>query len=60
MKRIEYWKKKGFVYETTFPDEYALWTNRSTMQRLRIYMNGSEWLTDKKTGKYRLVERCAR
>ena len=52
MKDIEYWKKKGFVFEVRFPTEYDLWVNHETMQKLRRYVNGQEWISDLTTGEY--------
>lgn len=56
MKSIEHWKEKGFSFEKRFPGEYELWVNRITMQRLRRYLDGSEWITREKTGVYHRVE----
>lgn len=56
MNSIEHWKAKGFSFEARFPGEYDLWVNTTTMQRLRRYVDGREWITDEKTGVYHLVE----
>jgi len=57
---MEEWALKGFRYDTTFPDEYDLWINPDTMQKLRHYKDGSVWLTNLKTGDYEKVEKsCA-
>lgn len=56
MKDIEHWKRKGFVFEARFPGEYNLWVNRETMQKLRRYVDGREWLSDLRTGEYKLVQ----
>ena len=53
---IEYWKSKGFQFEKRFPGEYDLWFNYETMQRLRRYADGREWLTNVTTGEYELVQ----
>ena len=55
MKDIKYWKREGFVFEARFPGEYDLWLNRKTMQKLRRYVDGREWLSDLATGEYTLV-----
>ena len=55
MKDIEYWKRKGFVFEARFHGEYDLWLNRETMQKLRRYVDGREFLSDLATGEYALV-----
>ena len=55
MKSIEHWKQKGFEFEARFPDEYDLWINLDTMQKLRRYFNGREWLTSLTTGEYEPV-----
>ena len=52
MKDIEHWKKKGFEFEARFHGEYDLWVNQKTMQRLRRYADGREYLTNLKTGEY--------
>ena len=52
MKDIEHWKREGFTFEARFPNEYDLWINRNTMQKLRRYVNGQEWLSDLTTGQY--------
>ena len=57
---MEEWALKGFRYDTTFPDEYDLWTNPATMQNLRRYKDGSVWVTNLKTGEYENLEKsCA-
>ena len=56
MKDIEHWKREGFAFEKRFPGEYDLWVNRETMQKLRRYVDGREWLSDLTTGEYALVE----
>lgn len=56
MKDIEYWKKEGFAFEARFPPEYDLWVNRTTMQKLRRYVDNREFLSDKTTGEYKLVQ----
>jgi hypothetical protein len=56
MKDVEHWKREGFVFEARFPNEYDLWMNRGTMQKLRRYVDGRECLSDSTTGKYRLVQ----
>ncbi len=48
----EHWKSDGFVYEAMFTGEYELWINPATLQKLRRYCDGSEWLSDLKTGEY--------
>lgn len=59
MKDIEHWKQEGFAFEARFPGEYDLWVNRKTMQKLRRYVNGQEWITDTNTGEYILAEEDA-
>ena len=54
---MEEWALKGFRYNTTFPDEYDLWTNHKTMQNLRRYKDGSVWVTNPKTGEYEKLEK---
>ena len=54
---MEEWALKGFRYDTTFPDEYDLWTNPETMQRLRRYTDGSVCVTNLKTGEYQKLEK---
>jgi len=56
MKDIEHWKREGFAFEARFPNEYDLWMNRDTMQKLRRYTDGREWLSNPKTGEYELVQ----
>ena len=56
MEDINYWKKRGFQFSKRFPNEYDLWINKCTFQKLRRYCDGREWLSDLKTGKYVLVE----
>ena len=56
---MEEWALKGFRYDTTFPDEYDLWTNPETMQRLRRYTDGSVCVTNLKTGEYQKLEKPA-
>lgn len=56
MKDIEYWKGEGFVFEARFPNEYDLWVNPKTVQKLRRYVDGKEWLSDLTTGEYVLVK----
>jgi len=56
MKDIEHWKRVGFTFETRFPGEYDLWMNRETGQKLRRYVDEREWLSDLKTGEYKLVQ----
>jgi len=53
---IEHWKRKGFAFEARFPNEYDLWINRETMQNLRRYVGGREWLSNLTTGEYELVQ----
>jgi len=48
---IQYWLQQGFTFTKRFPNEYDLWMNESTMQKLRRYVDGSEWLTNE-TGEY--------
>lgn len=55
MKDVEYWKSKGFAFEKRSLGEYDLWVNRVTMQRLRRYISGTEWLSNLDTGKYEVV-----
>ena len=55
MKDIEHWKREGFAFEARFPNEYDLWVNRKTMQKLRRYVDGQEWLSDMTTGEYAIV-----
>lgn len=55
MKDVEYWKSKGFAFEKRFPGEYDLWVNRETMQKLRRYVSGTEWLFNLTTGEYEVV-----
>jgi len=56
VKDIEHWKREGFAFEARFPNEYDLWVNRKTMQKLRRYVGGREWLSDLTTGEYALVQ----
>jgi hypothetical protein len=56
MKDYEEWKKEGFSFEKRFPGEYDLWVHPKTMQKLRRYVDGREWLSDLVTGEYRLIE----
>ena len=56
MKDIEHWKQEGFTFEARFPGEYDLWVNHKTMQKLRRYVDGREWLSDLTTGEYALVQ----
>lgn len=56
MKDIEYWKSQGFEFTARFPTEYDLWMNQKTMQKLRRYVDGREWLSDLTTGEYELVQ----
>ena len=53
---IEYWKKQGFTFEIKFPNEYDLWMNHKTMQKLRRYVDGREWLSNIVTGEYELID----
>ena len=53
--RVEYWRKKGFEFEARFP-EYELWVDMEEMQYLRLYRDGRERITDKRTGMYRPVD----
>ena len=53
--RVEYWKENGFEFEAVFP-EYELWMHREMMQYLRLYTDGRERITDKRTGMYRPVD----
>ena len=57
---MEEWALKGFQYDTTFHDEYDLWTNPETMQGLRRYTDGRVCVTNLKTGEYQMLEKsCA-
>ena len=56
MKDIEHWKQEGFTFEARFTGEYDLWVNHKTMQKLRRYVDGREWLSDLTTGEYALVQ----
>ncbi len=56
MKDIEHWKRNGFAFEARFPNEYDLWVNPKTMQKLRRYVDGREWMSDLTTGEYALVQ----
>ena len=56
MKDIEHWKQEGFTFEARFPGEYDLWVNYKTMQKLRRYVDGREWISDLTTGEYALVQ----
>jgi len=56
MKEIEYWKGEGFVFEARFPAEYDLWINPKTMQKLRRYVDGRDWLSSLTTGEYAPVQ----
>ena len=57
---MEEWALKGFQYDMTFPDEYDLWINPNTIQKLRRYIDGSVWITNIKTGEYQKAEKsCA-
>ena len=56
MKDIEHWKREGFTFEARFTGEYDLWVNHKTMQKLRRYVDGREWLSDLTTGEYALVQ----
>ena len=53
---IEHWKREGFAFEARFPGEYDLWINRQTLQKLRRYVDGREWLSDLTTGEYALIQ----
>jgi hypothetical protein len=53
---IEHWKRKGFKFEARFPNEYDLWVNQKTMQKLRRYVDGREWLSNLITGVYEIVQ----
>lgn len=55
MEDIGYWKQKGFEFELRFPGEYDLWVHPKTLQKLRRYFDGRDWLSDIGTGEYRLV-----
>lgn len=55
MRDINYWKRNGFKFEARYPNEYDLWVNWKTMQKLRRYVDGKEWVSDH-TGEYELVE----
>ena len=52
---IEYWKRQGFAFELRFPNEYDLWVNHETLQKLRHYVDGRDWLSNPKTGEYELA-----
>ena len=56
MKDIEHWKQEGFTFEARFTGEYDLWVNHKTMQQLRRYVDGREWISDLTTGEYALVQ----
>ena len=56
MKDIEHWKRLGFRFELRFPGEYDLWVNPDTMQKLRRYCDGREWLSNLRSGESELVE----
>ena len=56
MKDIEHWKQEGFTFEARFTGEYDLWVNHKTMQKLRRYVDGREWISDLTTGEYALVQ----
>jgi len=56
MKDIDNWKCLGFHFAKRFPGEYDLWVNGHTMQCLRRYTNGTEWITNTTTGEYEKVE----
>ena len=57
---MEEWALKGFRYDMTFHDEYDLWINPDTMQKLRRHIDGSVWIKNIKTGEYQKAEKsCA-
>jgi hypothetical protein len=51
---IEHWKRLGFRFEARFPNEYDLWLHSKTLRKLRLYCDGSAWLTDE-NGEYNKV-----
>ena len=57
MRDTQYWLQKGFRFGARFQDEYDLWVDPKTMQRLRRYINGDEWLTDLNTGEYKKLDK---
>jgi len=56
MKDIEHWKRIGFTFEMRFPREYDLWVNHKTLQKLRRYVDGGEWLSNLSTEEYAPVQ----
>ena len=52
----DYWRQRGFRFEKRFPGEYDVWRHPGTLQHLRLYDDGSQWLQDAQTGEYKLVE----
>lgn len=55
MKPLTFWAARGFVFEAHFPKEYDLYRNPVTGQKLRRYFAGYEWLSDLRTGEYKLI-----
>jgi len=49
---IEKYKDLGYTEEHIFPGEYVLLLDPKTLHKVRIYENGSVWVSDKLTGKY--------
>lgn len=39
---------------TVYPGEYVLVWDRSTQEKVRVYMDGSVWKTNQQTGAYEL------
>ncbi len=44
---IEHWHRQGFRFQQRFPGEYDFWIAVDTMQKLRLYLDGRIWQTDK-------------
>jgi hypothetical protein len=50
-----YWESKGFVLQKTFPGEYDILRHPRTLQTVRLYFDGPDWIRDLETGEYRAV-----
>lgn len=49
--RVRYFNQ-GYTELHTFPGEYLLMINPKTLDKVRVYFDGSVWVTDPKTGEY--------
>jgi hypothetical protein len=49
---LAFWKEKGFTQIHLFKGEYILLINPHTFDKVRIYEDGSVWVSNPETGEY--------